>query len=71
MNQGVAQFAVEALLKELGKRGFYGPEYQINLSADLFVHFTTKERAEQIIKDGRILMDSPYQASTVHSLAGM
>ena len=31
-----------------------------DVTQDQFIHFTTRERAEQILKDNKLLMDPPY-----------
>ena len=35
-------------------------EFKMDIDKDRFVHFTTAERAEEIMASGKLLMDSPY-----------
>lgn len=53
--------ALASILKDTGKENFYGTIYKMVLSKDRFVHFTTKERAEQILASGKLLMRPPYE----------
>lgn len=43
------------------KEGKYDDVYFQELSEDTFVHFTTPERAKQIIDEGKLLMNPPYK----------
>jgi hypothetical protein len=48
-------------MKKIGEDGPYVDIYHQDLADDTFVHFTPIDRAREIIKGGKLLMDSPYQ----------
>jgi len=45
--------------------------YQMNISEDRFVHFTTAERAEEIMNSGKLLMDSPYEKFGIDAITAV
>lgn len=60
MNRQTAQAIVTAILRVIDEDSFSGPIYRTDVSKDQFVHFTTRSRAEQISRSGKLLMKPPY-----------
>jgi len=48
-------------LKLIGKDNSNYTFYEMSVKDDSFVHFTTKERAKEILEKGKLLMDPPYE----------
>lgn len=48
-------------LKLVGKDSSDYTFYEMSVKDDRFVHFTTEERAKEILKSGKLLMDPPYE----------
>lgn len=48
-------------MKKIGNEDKYTEVYFQDLSKDSFVHFTTPDRAKEIIKSGKLLMNPPYR----------
>ena len=44
-----------------GKESLLGQIYYMPISKDIFVHFTTQDRAEKILASGKLLMRPPYE----------
>jgi len=47
-------------LRRIGE-GFYGPQYRMDVRADEFVHFLPADRADQVVRSGKLLQRPPYQ----------
>lgn len=52
---------ITASLDRLEEDSFYGPVYKMDVRKDRFIHFTTQDRAKQILEAGKLLMDPPYK----------
>lgn len=48
-----------------------GQIFYMPLGKDRFVHFTTTKRAEQILADGKLLMNPPYKKMGIHAVAAV
>jgi hypothetical protein len=48
-------------MKLIGKDSSNYTFYEMSVKDDRFVHFTTKERAKEILETGKLLMDPPYK----------
>lgn len=62
MRLGMAQRVASAHqygLREVGE-AFLGRKYEMPLSKDTFIHFTTADRAEAIVASGKLLMRPPH-----------
>lgn len=51
-----------------GKESLLGRVYYMPISKDLFVHFTTKDRAAAILASGKLLMRPPYEKSGIDAV---
>jgi hypothetical protein len=49
------------MIELIGEDQFNNKIFYSNIKDDEFVHFTTPERAEQILKNGKLLIDAPYE----------
>jgi len=48
-----------------------GEFYLMDLAADQFVHFTLPERAKQILRSGKLLLESPYHKFGIDAVAAV
>ncbi len=48
-----------------------GDFYLMDLSRDRFVHFTTRDRAAEIMESGRLLMRPPYKKFGIDAVAAV
>lgn len=55
-------------LELIKNNGDWDTWYQMDLSQDEFVHFTTMSRAREIIESGRLLMNPPYEKFGTHTV---